>query len=100
MCEEEIKSIIADYRMDCGLPERLLTPGDRSRFERACFIRWALDELEAYILCNPDVDPIESVSCFVNKATDYMHRYPRTRVMFFIATDVARDIHDILICAS
>lgn len=100
MGENEIQLIIADYRLDWDVPKGPLIPGVRNRFEHASFVHWALDELEAYILCNSDVDPIESISRFIKKTTDYMHMYPRTRVMFFIAADVARDIHDILICAS
>lgn len=100
MGENEIQLIIADYRLDWDVPKGPLIPGVRNRFEHVSFVHWALDELETYILCNPDVDPIDSTNRFINKISGYMHKYPRTRVMFFIAADVARDILDILICAS
>lgn len=92
---DEISSIIADYRSDAKYPEYLFR--NRDRFEIISFIHWALDELESYILSRPYKDPISSTNAFIRKMSEYMYSYPKTQNVFFIASEAAMDIREILI---
>lgn len=93
----QVRLIIADYRLDVKLPDQIFRYGDK--FEKMSLTYWALDELENYVLSHPNGDPIDLVNSFMRKMTEYMYAHPKTTATFFVAVDVAQDIHEILLCS-
>lgn len=89
------------YEFDSCAPKSTYSITD---FKDTSYLRWAIDELEEYIICRlyPGID--DSIEGFVNIITDFVEEMdtysklnPQTSKMFSIARDIGSDIRESLI---
>lgn len=92
--EPDIVWALAEYKMDLTAPP--YSHRSRKRFEERSAYRWAVDELEIYILSHIDVEPIDACMMFIRQMSYYRRRYHKRRAMCDAAIEVAENIADIL----
>jgi hypothetical protein len=102
MSIEQFELILCDtYEFDLCAPKSTFPITD---FKDISYLRWAIDELEEYILCRlyPGIDDsiegfIDIVTEFIEEMNTYSKLNPRTSKMFSIARDMATDIQELLV---
>jgi hypothetical protein len=89
------------YEFDLCAPKSTFPITD---FKDISYLRWAIDELEEYILCRlyPGIDDsiegfIDIITDFVEEMDTYSRLNPQTSKMFSIARDTGSDICESLI---
>lgn len=83
-----------EYKMDLTVPA--YSKGSQKRFEERSTYRWAVNELEIYILSHINEEPIDACMMFIRQMSYYRRRYPKRRAMCDAALEVADEIVSIL----
>lgn len=90
----DLRLLFADYAMDMQLPKDI--PKYRENFKNTSYSKWAVNELQIYIIRKQYQSPIASTKEFIKMMDDFA---PKSRKddqpIFFIAKAVATDILDI-----
>lgn len=92
---EDILLLLADYKMDYTVPS--YSPRNRKQFEECSNHKWAVDELEIYIISHIGVDPVDACVMFIRQMSYYRRRYGKNRAELSAAIEVAEDVLDILL---
>lgn len=86
--------MLSDYVMDMQLPKDI--PKYREDFKNASYSKWAVNELQMYIIRKQDRSPIASTKEFIRMIDDFAKRSNKNdKPIFSIAKSVATDILDI-----
>lgn len=95
--DDDIWLLLADYKLDLTLPDNYKS----KVFVEVSIRRWAVDELEIYILSHTDMEPIDACMRFIRQMSYYGRRYhsPRSRAMCNAAIETAEDIADIIMAS-
>lgn len=89
----ELRLLFADYAMDMQLPKDI--PKYRDNFKNASYARWAVNELQMYIIRKSHQPPIDSVKEFINLMDEFMKLSKKDKPIYSIAKSVAVDVLDI-----
>lgn len=87
--------LIEDYRMDMQIPGNRISHKNKYIIEKYVLTNWAIDELNNYVYSNLDMDLATAIESFRKKMVHYYKKYQHKEI-FFIASEVAEDIADIL----
>lgn len=83
-----------EYKLDLMVPA--YSKASQKRFEERSTYRWAVDELENYVLSHINEEPIDACMMFIRQMSYYRRRYPKWRAMCGAAMEVADEMIDIL----
>lgn len=90
----DLHLLFADYAMDMQLPKDI--PKYRENFKNASYSKWAVNELQMYIIRKQHQSPIVSTKEFIKMMDSFAKKSRKDdQPIFFIAKVVATDILDI-----
>lgn len=102
MTISELKSILEDHVMDMQLPP-MGVPAWRREFVHVSYYRWAVNEYKIFIMSFLPPDETADIRSFIGWTVNFIARMEllatmnqRAKVPFYVATDVGRNILDIL----
>lgn len=94
MSISDLRLLFADYAMDMQLPKDI--PKYRENFKNASYSKWAVNELQMYIIRKQYQSPIASTKEFIKMMDNFAQKGRKeNQPIFFIAKAVATDILDI-----
>lgn len=94
MSISDLRLLFADYTMDMQLPKDI--PKYRENFKNASYSKWAVNELQTYIIRKQYQSPIASTKEFIKLMDGFAKKSRKDdQPIFFIAKAVATEILDI-----
>lgn len=86
--------MFADYAMDIQLPKDI--PKYRENFKNTSYSKWAVNELQMYIIRKKYQSPITSTKEFIKLMDNFSKRSKKDKLIFSISKAIAVDVLDIL----